>query len=144
MHAVAYSLLPKVCCTQISVHCNIRPLLVKIVDVVLFAECEMTGRGIFVLNTEACFLLHMHYCNIYIYKQKASKKHFDPIECTQCPEFSTIPAVFFSGMTPTEEDCRCGRKLWTLCAFYWNAFCFCTYLLLSNTQNFVNHLSCFT
>ena len=36
-----------------------------------------------------------------------------------CPEFSTTPAVFISGTTSTDEDCRCGRKFWTLYIFYW-------------------------
>ena len=32
------------------------------------------------------------------------QRHFNPRECTQCPEFCTTPVVFISGMTSTEVN----------------------------------------
>ena len=32
------------------------------------------------------------------------QRHFNPTEYIQCPEFSTIPAVFINGTTSTEVN----------------------------------------
>ena len=41
---------------------------------------------------------------IHIKMLKKIKKHFYPMEWTQYPRIFTTPAVFFSGMTPTNVD----------------------------------------
>ena len=104
-----------------------------------------------------CFLqrlspFHLVIC-IYIWNsERQFKKHFNPIEYIQCPEFSTTPAVFISGTTSTlmktagvvENSGHCIYSIGLRC--FWNClslFHLVFYLLQSNTRYFVDQLERF-
>ena len=66
----------------------------------------MFFKLLFVVSfSNLCINTHIYIYNIIMYNIKQFKKHINPIEYPQCPEFSTTPAVFFSDMTSTDVSC---------------------------------------